>query len=274
MPVTITTQSQMQRVREAIKFCYLCGSLLTSGRRAQSGRSGEHVIPQALFGDPPATDAWRPILDVHNECHDQIKNAQGEQTAILLHKAYMLEGDIADQGWAGNLKSLGLVLHAEYDPRLGQTLYMVKGFGDAHNAVWNWVRGLHASLYQQYLPGQMKHKTYAPMGESFIPEPGDTQHHRIGPEVFHEQKAPIARTLAAVASLRRFDGLRCWCGRCQYICVWTKKKSRDHMCVWGLFYDGVGDYAEGTPFSGSPGWMGMYKCARPPPNRTIAATIP
>jgi hypothetical protein len=245
---------------------------LTKGRHADRGFNGEHIIPQSLFGEQPPENTWRPILNVHVRCHNEIKNEQGEQTAILLHKLHTLDGNLADRNWAGNLKSLGLVLRQEYDPKLGQTLFMVKGFGEAHKAVWNWVRGLHAFTYQQYLPAPMKHKTFAPMPEMFIPEPSDTRRQRIGPEKFDADKRKIGDVLKDAWQQGQFDGVRCWDGRCQYMCVWANRKRGRPFCMWTLLYDKVTDYAKGAPFPGTP-WMGMYTCVKPPENRTVLATI-
>lgn len=271
MSVWVTKESEMQQIRKEVTFCYLCGCCLHSGRRSKNGNNRDHILPQALFGAPPTSEAWRPILNAHVQCHEETKNKEGEEVAVLLHKFQTLDGKLAEKNWASNLKALGLELRKEFDPHIGETLHLVKGFGSAHDAVWHWIRGLHAVLYREYLPPLMKHRAFAPMGEANIPDSGDSKR-RIGPEEIFKEKTTISEVLSVACHNAQFDGVRCWGNRCQYMCVWAQIDRQSPFCMWSLLYDGVTDYAKGAPFSGTP-WMGIYECVRPPKHRTTVDSL-
>jgi len=266
----------MARIRKDLQFCYLCGRRVDRRHGDNTYRviDGDHLLPQALFGPAPCKDAWRPKLDVHAECHKKLKNEAGESTAILLHKVYTEAGpDIEHRGWVPRLRSLGLELATMMDGATGETLYCVKGFGAAFDAVWVWVRGLHAAIYQSFLPDRMKHRVYAPMGEAFIPEADASprmKRRAYGPRDDEEKKEYLDRIMTYALKTQQFDGLCCWGGRCAFVSTWLPKNRHVKMarCVWALEYDHVTEYAHGTPFMSWP-WMGWYECIHPSRPRQI-----
>ncbi len=84
--VRVTTQSQAQTIRSAIKVCYLCGHQLALGS-GKTNTSAEHVIPHSIL-PASSTPVWPIILDVHIECEKDLKRER-DAWMRLFHQFHM-----------------------------------------------------------------------------------------------------------------------------------------------------------------------------------------
>ena len=160
----IMSQKEMRDARQLIPFCYLCGRDLPSrdkpGWRGQI--TGEHVIPRALLGDVPESQAekWAIELDVHREC-EQVSKQHVDHWLKLVQEIHIKPG----HEWPkrGHLRDMPIRPSRVIDPRTGDALCAFTGCSGLLDGVWRWVRGMHAALYSQFLSADVWHCSYPPV---------------------------------------------------------------------------------------------------------------
>lgn len=266
----IATQKEMQEVARAVRFCYLCGTPLRCSIPRKQQLNGDHVIPTALLGPAPSDGAWPVKLNVHQACHDEVKNSNDESLA-LLHKLHQTQGDIAGVGWASNLGKLKLELFQTVDPVTGEPAFMMSGIPGAYSAIWTVVRGMHAVLYRSFLPDFRLYPSsakntmvFAPRGEAFLPEEKNRRQRALTPDEFENHKSAILRLLSEAETSSLLDEVVCWDNRCRFSCTWLVGPNAMWYNIWCLQYPDSDQYAEGTRFDGCPGWLGCYRCRKRP----------
>lgn len=228
----------------------------------------DHVLPRALRGPPPKSQAWSPILDVHKSCHKR-KNLAGEEVAALLHKIKTLP----PSQWPPQIKSLRLKPIRVFNPLTAETEYALAGVESIRQAAWAWVRGMHSLVYRQFLPDINPRIMFAPGPEiratKILAPPGDAFYGAAVAEQV-EAKEAILTGLGAAYRARAFDGIRAWGGNCEYVSVWVQQPDTDGMaiCLWALNFSGLLSYADGTRWRWTP-WCGMLKVIEPPEPRQL-----
>jgi hypothetical protein len=93
--------------------------------------------------------------------------------------------------------------------------------------VWRWVRGFHAAVYGQYLPGDGKHRTYPPIPVGEMTNDGP----RINEDHLPVQAAVVAQ-LKLNATLGQLDEIRCNNGKLHYKCLWAPPFDRGQWECW------------------------------------------
>lgn len=150
-PIRCFTFAKAERRTRTIEFCYLCGNALpVKGTRERKDLvNTEHIIPAKLLGKSQSDSAWSPRLPVHIKCHKE-KNDQGDDFAILFHR---IQSQV-DKPFPPQAKSLGLGTRFDYEMINGilAPRYAYTNAGKIRHAAMNWARGMHAFLYNQYLP--------------------------------------------------------------------------------------------------------------------------
>lgn len=256
----ITSQKKMRQIRGEIQFCYLCGEELPardkSGCRQQV--TGEHVIPRSLLGDVPkdSTQAWAVELTVHRSC-EQSRKQHVDHWLKLLQEIHVKP----PRQWAGpgHLRNLPVYPSQVTHPDTGDVLPAFSGCSVLLDGVWQWIRGIHAALYREFLPSDVRHRVLPPVPACNNQGNGPT---------LEETERFSQVTLAAVSlaeSLDKWDGIAAWGGAMQYRCVWWQRRQpgvtagTDWTCFWTLTFPLVDEWSRQVlqPGSERP-WHGAY----------------
>jgi hypothetical protein len=247
--VLISTQRDARKARAAFcrpqrggafnGLCYLCGGRLNDGRPVNR----DHVVPECLC--LLADRSQLPlILETHRSCNEA-HSRQDEifgQLALALHGPGHLPGPdkrglfLAPNALNG---SPMVMLRATH-------LYMPR-------AIFQWVRGLHALLYNEYLSDVKHAATHPPAPASTLLDDGTAM-----PDLLRLQEplttAMVRRNRAADA----VDRIVAWNGKLVYECTWTPSNQvLGWLCFWGLrIYDweNLGD----PTIHGRRGCSGVY----------------
>jgi len=218
----------------------------------------EHVIPRSVCGPPPSTSSenWRPVLEVHKAC-DAIYKSDTDQ----FYEAFQHSMSSPPQDWSsekirqvskhlGELKLLGN----------GQFVGTIHGLDKITLAVETWVRGLHALLFSQYLPGH-RVTSIAPIGTFVDSSSKALQQHE---QTQNDRRSMCAKMCLFAYKMNKAHRLVCWGGKIEYICCWAHVRARSPkkihswpICFWSLNVPGVVEWTQAQIQESIP-WAGMY----------------
>jgi len=269
MAIQLLTQNDVRQARERVKFCYLCGSLLDSGRGKKS-LSEEHVVPRSLLrldDSVPIPDRFPVILDTHLKCDAESKS-KNDNVVAAFHSLH----SIPQEKWGKRrLNQIKAMIREEVRDEYGQLLPLI----DAQQIVSagiDWVRGMHALLYNSFLPSRRD------MHFVDTPLPGMMSKHRSGDLITYDELALNNQevdqhrwVLDSVISKARargiLDSVEAWGGKLKYECVWlnyvtpklraSKKNTLRASCFWSLHHPGIEEVVKEVD-GGRSSWSGMY----------------
>jgi len=177
--------------------------------------SAEHIIPRSLLGPKPTEEAekWSPILDVHRQC-ESTKQEVDSWNKILHDLHTKPTSDWPD---FGHVRGTGVKPEIRFDSFAQLPVPVLSGIGPLLNGVWQWIRGLHAVLYERFLPVTTRHFVLPPVpafgGKLKGPTLNDT-----------ERMSSLTRDVLKLALSRdKWDGITAWGGGLKYRCIWWKQ---------------------------------------------------
>lgn len=265
MAILINKQSQMQAIRRALSHCYICGeSLPPKGPHRRQLIVGEHVVPRALLGPPPANaaDRWSVELDVHKECEECHKHSRDE-FAKMLHLANVEGVDrLSDQ----QFQSLTHRIEPAPDQVVpGSPHGIMKGGGDAIVAAQLWLRGLHTALYGTAPPSVLDVAVIPP-----VPVVFESDIER-GLASYETRRTHVMNRLAIADQIGRLDRLIAWGGQVRFACCWSdwvRKFDQPWCALWAIELPGVLDWSASVCRVPSP-WCGYHTLNEPPPGASV-----
>lgn len=193
--ILLHTQRHFREVAE-LPFCYWCGSNFLP----QDQANGDHVPPKNAFDIADRTPAL--ILKTHVACNDGHKI-----TDELIGQLVALQRD-----------------YVTPDPknrRLKMEVYPGQLFGSVTNvnvveAVWRYVRGFHAALYREAIPGSPQGTITTPFTRAQLV---DNELVIEGPK--KEQHFAIVEAIKNQRALGNVDRIVSNNGKLTYECVWV-----------------------------------------------------
>ena len=209
MPVILSTQKKLQTARN-LSFCYLCGEPLDN--RNETNR--DHLPPSGLFAavdrDPPL------ILPTHYQCN-QGRSREDQAIGQLLG---VLHGR--------QVNRIHNKLRVAVSPfKDGNSLAVLSRI-DLRQIIRRWIRGFHAALYNEFLPGDALFATYLLLPEG--KRDGDKITFVPTPEAFSQFVDELSRNRA----VRNLDRIVCRNGKCRYECVWSQADNGRWICIYCL----------------------------------------
>ncbi len=209
MPI-IHNHKNLQSVRN-LPFCYVCGKNISPSDK----KDRDHIPPESCFAK---ADRNTPlILQTHTACNGE--NGQ----------------NLTDEK-IGQLISLK---HGRVPKKRDRKLQIVPtkhghavGNLDINGAVWRWVRGFHAALYQTPLHDSAQRAIETPFPEA----------RKVGRRVevspSRQQHSKFVEIIKLNRSLNQLDSIRCNNGKLKYECTWIKSDEGIQLCVFALdLYD-------------------------------------
>jgi hypothetical protein len=204
--VTLSSQKQIRAVRN-LPFCYLCGRVFAP----DDITNHDHVPPESVFAK---ADRQPLKLKSHKKCNSSFE--------LLDEKIGQLIG-LKHGQTPSNPQHHRLKIIRSPIPRVGAVTNL-----NIDEAVWRWIRGFHAALYQEPFPALRRGSLVTPFPRAdlkgrtyeFVPIP--PQH-----EVFVEAiKANRARG--------NLDGIRCNNNRLVYESIWVMADNGQWFCIFAL----------------------------------------
>lgn len=254
----ILFQKKMEDTRRSIAFCYLCGEDLPPCNKPGVRQQiiGEHVIPRALLGDVPKnqSETWAIKLDVHRQC-EQLRKQKVDHWLKLLQEMHIKP----NHKWAklGHIYNMPLRPSQVILSRMRNAVPAFTGCSELFQGVWQWIRGLHAALYLQFLPEEIWHCSYPPVPACSSQNDGPTL------EETETQSYLILSNIGLAESLDKWDGITAWSGAVQYRCVWwqctASTEKRKWICFWTLSFPHLTEWSlQVLPVGSERPWHGYY----------------
>lgn len=128
----------------------------------------------------------------------------------------------------------------------------IEGIASVFNAIWTWIRGLHAFCYAQFLHPNAQHAVYTTL-DVFA---GTTSPRSLDSLERHG----ALRALLLTADEKEIDGATFWNGECEYRTAWVLSRPGVARCVWWIRVPGPEDARE---------FSGWYDKESPPCGRSI-----
>ncbi|MBN8726987.1 MAG: hypothetical protein J0H15_04705 [Xanthomonadales bacterium] len=203
----ISSQKQLREHGQP-DFCYLCGEPLANGLPTDR----DHCPPKGFFS-PADRENYPIILRTHKPCNH------------LWHGADELVGIVAD-ALHTRRKSFDTSFKKKLDATLvpfGQALAAAVTNLPLAPAAARIVRGMHALLYNDFLPQRTQSKFHIPLPEA------DPQTGRM--------VQPLDQTYAFSSTVRRAiltgtaDEVRAYNGSFRYACTWDRLDSGTPICL-------------------------------------------
>jgi hypothetical protein len=210
VPLLLSTHKAFQVVRRNLSFCYLCGQPLNNAE--QTNR--DHVPPSGLF----AVEDREPslILPTHYRCN---RERSGEDQ-VIAQLVGVLPGRRVNDA------------HNKLRVAVGQfedgNSFAVLSDIDIRQIIRRWIRGFHAALYDEFLPGDAVFATYPPLPEGR--RDGDKITFVAIPEAYSKFVDELKRN-RLVQNLDRIVSRN---GKCRYECVWSQSDDSHWNCIYGL----------------------------------------
>lgn len=202
------SSQKLLRSHGAPAFCYLCGEVLDGANPTNR----DHCPPKGLFA-PRDRENFPIILPTHESCNNSWKEAD-EMIGIITDA---LHTKIKSQDSA-------------YTHRLETELV---SFGAAHAAAISnlplapmaarIVRGMHALLYKEFLPGCTKSKFHIP-----LPEAHKASRRLVEPL---EQTFTFSGILRKALLSNTADVVRAYNGKFKYACTWERLDNEQDFCI-------------------------------------------
>ncbi len=268
----ILSQKKMQDTRRSIAFCYLCGGDLSPCNKSgvQQPTTGEHVIPRSLLGDVPKnqSETWAIKLDVHQKC-EQFEKQQVDHWLKLLQEIHIQP--IHKRTKPGHFHNMPIRPSQIIQSQMRNAVPVFTGCSELFQGVWQWIRGLHAALYLQFLPVNIWYC-------SFPPVPACSSQHD-GP-TFEETETLSYLVLSSISlaeSLDKWDGITAWNGTVQYRCVcWQCTAATEKLtwiCFWTLSFPRLTEWSRQVLPAGSERpWHGCYASISRPKDSAFLET--
>lgn len=251
------------RAQSSLSFCYLCGQ---SFDIAPSDMS-EHVVSRGVLG--PSTDrTWPVILPAHRKCDSTLKMPHDNEMA-LWHRV-MIQGlqSVSESDQKAFFRACEEITFPD-----GRRRFVSRRIGELRRAAWNWVRGMHAVLYHEFLPADLKRDILAPVpsyrshDKSSAGEAPDIQQSLEESEhVSQSILEPLDRCLAN----NTFDGIWFWDRKAGYVSTWfpPRDNTTDAVCLWALTSDRIFGIVRDSDWMNAP-WHGWYASPRVPDGASI-----
>ena len=188
------------RAVQRLAFCYLCGKNVNS----YDSKNRDHLSPTAAFDKNDRNPVlWLPT---HYNCNWQHKLADEKIGQLISLKRHHVP--------VSNNRKLRFQLF----PRHG--LSAISNL-DIDSAIWRWVRGFHAALYEEFIPD-------GPTGALVTPFPRlrETPQGAIQLDPILQQHLLIVRTLKTNRVKRNLDIIRANNRRFIYECVWIQDDAK------------------------------------------------
>jgi hypothetical protein len=253
----IADQREMRKVRDQMMFCYLCGEPLPPDKRERVRLHVEHVVPTSLLTTGLCHNPWPVTLLVHKVCDVKLKGT----TDALLHLLDTMHTK-SPSGWPEQVR--GMPLSAQMDD--GTIMPAFTGAQPLIAGAFEWVRGMHAALYNEFLPRDTQHGTLPPVPATS----GDSASLLQNLEGFGNV---IMASIAAAGLSGAADTIEAWCGELRYFCTWQDTRLEIEpqglwTCLWSLHYPGVLNWDIPNGYLARP-WRGYYRMEHCPRDASI-----
>lgn len=215
MPIHLSKQQDLRRVRQEIVFCYLCGNSLDECSEVDA----DHVPPKGAFAK---NDRINPlILNTCVSCNHEWSIAD----SLLGEIFTSFNGRKFCERNRPKLK-----IHRIKNASSGHAFDAVIGI-NMKSVVYRMLHGFHAALYHEYLP----EKTPNDVSLQF-PAYDITSGQIL--DGIHPLHAPVAEKLRLERLSHNVDSISIYRNKCQYICVWDKLDNGTTCCLFALeIYD-------------------------------------
>lgn len=240
----------MQRARQAVNWCYLCGEALP-GRRRGTGVACEHVIPRALLGQPPSAGAWPITLDVHGNC-DATRKRDRDLAIVATQDLYTRP----EAEW-NRQRLAALRLIPVEEPAFGAVnLQGLRGFDLLLSNVNSWVRACFAIVYNRPLPA----------GAQMFSMPPVTAWSSVAPPLFNVRINDLGvrfrQILMRMNERDEWDGITAWDGAATFRIAWWDTGRLGSQAIWAIEHPGSAQWASPISESSWP-WHGWFAAPVP-----------
>ena len=226
--VTLTTQQDFRRVRN-LSFCYLCGLDFKDGDTTNR----DHVPPQSAIAQQ---DREPLLLKTHTACNGAY-HLEDEKIGQLIALRYAQVPRSERQRLRFVLSphaNIGAVTNVNID-----------------RAVWRWVAGFHAALYQT-APVGIRGSLVTPFARA------QSVGGRLLIDPLRPQHQHFVNTIKQNRARQNLDRIRCNKGKVIYECLWAQA---DHggpwLCIFALDIYDWKDLGR-TPMLPARGCAGFY----------------
>tara|TARA_R110002111_G_scaffold102475_1_gene158954 strand:+ start:228 stop:1049 length:822 start_codon:yes stop_codon:yes gene_type:complete len=218
----------------------------------------EHVIPRAVCGNSPAeqSDCWRLTSEVHLDCDKELKRNFDEVYEGFQHTLGNDQDSWVEQKLVHIANNLGELKYLED----GQLVGTIGGVDTIVDAVWCWVRGLHAFLHSVFLPPSSPRMLIPPMRSFLDTDPRSLLEQN---EELVSFRSTFSHMVLLGKALNKHNSIKCWGGQVQFYSVWIKpnignqKKRKMYNCFWVLIVPGLEEMTNRMMGEFMP-WVGMY----------------
>ena len=232
----IHNHRDLQSVRN-LPFCYVCCQDFSPSDE----KDRDHVPPKSCF---TKADRNTPlILQTHRACNGgDGQNTTDEKIGQMIS---LKHGRVPKKrDWKLQIASFSF----------GHAV----GNLDIKDAVWRWVRGFHAALYQAALSASAPHAIDTPF--SAVRNVGGT----IKVEPLRHQHRKFVEIIKLNRRLHQLDSIRCNNGKLKYECTWIKSDEGIQLCVFALdLYDWKELGRFGNHARGCVGWYRLEEGSAP-----------
>jgi hypothetical protein len=227
----LVTQRDFKAV-QTLPFCYLCGKAFKQG----DNKNRDHLPPQNIFAKNDRTPAlWLPT---HYDCNAAHKLLDEKIGQLISLKRYYRPS--SPQNWRLKIalfprQALGAVTNVNVD-----------------EAIWRWIRGFHAAIYQEYMPDTRMRALATPLPR--------TRNSPFGPVVdtLHPQHRNAVQLIKTNRAKRNLDSIKSNNAKFTYECVWQQSNDkRAWLCFFAMDIYGWKDLGK-TGVQPSRGCAGFY----------------
>ncbi|WP_408951604.1 hypothetical protein [Lysobacter sp. Hz 25] len=203
----ISSQTQLRQHGQP-KFCYLCGESLSDGRSVDR----DHCPPKGFFAPVDRTN-FPIILPTHKACNNKWHGADeliGIITDALHTKKKSSDPSVTKKLDACLLPFKGGQAAAVTNVPLGPSTARI-------------VRGMHALLYNEFLPLDTPSKFHVPLPEADV--------------ATGTLRQPLDQTFAFGSAIRKAiitgstDMVRAYSGNFRYACTWERFENGKPFCI-------------------------------------------
>lgn len=205
--VKIISQKQL-REHGVPDFCYLCGEELEGSRLINR----DHCPPKGLFA-PRDRENFPIILRTHEECNSHWKEA--DELIGIVTDALHTRDKSQDHAYTRRLRAEAV--------RIGKDLAASVSNLPLAPMAARIVRGLHALLYKEFLPIDVRSKFHVPLPEVDL---GSKRMVLPLPQTFAFSEV-IRKSLVSKTA----DVVRAYNGQFMYACTWTHLDDGRPFCI-------------------------------------------
>ena len=226
-------------------------------------------MPRSLLGNAPKnqSEAWAVKLDVHEKC-EQADKQKVDHWLKLFQQIHVQPS----HKWAkpGQLKNMSIHPAQIIQSHMSGAVPVFTGCSELLQGVWQWVRGLHAALYLEFLPSDTWHCPFPPVPACSTQNNGPTL------EETETMSYIVLSRICLAKSHDKWDGITAWNDTMQYKCVWwqcTAGEKTRWICFWTLSYPHLTEWSRQVLHAGSERpWHGCYASKSRPKDSTVLET--